>query len=211
MKNKILPQLFIIYLRYIIGFSFVFASIVKIQGLRFTATSGENHAINTAWHFFETMYQSGMYWKFIGLGQLIAGLLLMTQRYAKLGAVLFLPIIANIFIITISYDFRGTPIITGLMLLATLLLIIWDWNTLKVLINKEPSLDIPNRLENQRIWQTLGIFFFVATLLSKFLINETALMFLFLGLPILGIIVGLIGLKQYRSQQKININSSIQH
>lgn len=209
MKNKVLPQLFIIYLRYLIGFSFVFASIVKIQVLRFTANSGENHAINTAWHFFETMYQSGIYWKFIGASQLIAGFLLMTQRYAKLGAVLFLPIIANVFIITISYDFRGTPIITGLMLLASFLLILWDWNTLKVLFNKKPHLDTPNRLENQTIWEILGITFFGITLLSKFLINKTALIPLFLCLPILGITIGFIGLKRYKKHQKININSTV--
>ncbi|CAM1347623.1 hypothetical protein [Tenacibaculum crassostreae] len=208
MKNKLLPQLFIVYLRYIIGFSFVFASIVKIQGLRFTSTSGELHAINTSWHFFETLYQSGGYWKFIGLGQLIAGLLLMTQRYAKLGAVLFLPIIANIFVITVSYDFRGTPFITGAMFLATILLIIWDWNTFKVLINKPQKIELNNRLENYRIWEVLGFSFFIITLLSKFIISKTILMPLFLCLPLLGIIVGIIGIRKYKRQQTINVNST---
>ncbi len=123
LKNKIWAQIFIIYTRYLIGGAFVFASLIKIKGTRFTTESGEFNPINSAWHFFETMYQSGLYWRFIGVGQLIAGFLLMTQRYAKLGALVNLPIILNIFIITLSYYFAFTPVITGLMLLANLALI----------------------------------------------------------------------------------------
>ena len=70
---------------------------------------GADEPIDSAWHMFETLYRSGLWWKFLGLGQIIAGLLLMTQRFSKLGALMFLPIIANVFVITVSYDFRGTP------------------------------------------------------------------------------------------------------
>lgn len=80
LKNKIWLQIFIIYTRYLIGGAFVYSSIVKIQGLRFTSVDGSGYPINSPFHFFETMYQTGMYWQFLGWGQLIAGLLLMTQR-----------------------------------------------------------------------------------------------------------------------------------
>lgn len=194
MKNKLFPQLFIIYLRYLIGFAFVFASIVKIQGLRFTADSGAENPINTAWHFFETMYQSGIYWKFVGFGQLVAGLLLMTQKYAKLGAILFLPIILNIFVITISYDFRGTPFITGSMLLANILLIIWDWDTLKVLFNKQPVFPKKDRIENKSIWIILGVLFFILTIFAKLVISSSSLLIIalcFLIIGLLGLIIGI--------------------
>jgi uncharacterized membrane protein YphA (DoxX/SURF4 family) len=95
-KNKIWTQLFIIYSRYLIGGAFVYSSIVKIKGLRFTSADGSSYPINSPFHFFETMYESGVYWKFLGWGQLIAGLLLMTQRYSKLGVLLFVAIISNI-------------------------------------------------------------------------------------------------------------------
>lgn len=194
MKNKLFPQLFIIYLRYLIGFAFVFASIVKIQGLRFTADSGAENPINTAWHFFETMYQSGIYWKFVGFGQLVAGLLLMTQKYAKLGAILFLPIILNIFVITVSYDFRGTPFITGSMLLANILLIIWDWDTLKVLFNKQPVFPKKDRIEYNSIWIILGILFFILTIFAKLVISSSSLLIIalcFLIIGLLGLIIGI--------------------
>ena len=101
MKNKAWMQVFIIYLRYLIGFAFIFASLVKIQGLRFTAESGAENPIDSAFHFFETLYESGIYWRFLGLAQFVTGTLLVTQRFAKLGAILFLPIIANVFAIAI--------------------------------------------------------------------------------------------------------------
>lgn len=167
LKSKILPQLFVIYIRYLIGAAFVFASVVKIQGKRFTTIDGINEPINSAWHMFETLYQSGLWWKVMGLGQLIAGLLLMTQRYAKLGALMFLPVISNVFVITLSYDFRGTPVITGLMLIANILLVLWDWDELKILVNKAPEIPQQNRLENMRIWEITGIALFLFTAIYR--------------------------------------------
>lgn len=167
LKSKILPQLLVIYTRYLIGAAFVFASVVKIQGKRFTTIDGINEPINSAWHMFETLYQSGLWWKVMGLGQLIAGLLLMTQRYAKLGALMFLPIIFNVFVITVSYDFRGTPVITGLMLLANIMLVLWDWDELKILVNKPPVLQQTNRLENMRTWEITGLALFLFSVIYR--------------------------------------------
>lgn len=167
LKSKILPQLFVIYTRYLIGAAFVFASVVKIQGKRFTTIDGINEPINSAWHMFETLYQSGLWWKVMGLGQLIAGLLLMTQRYAKLGALMFLPVISNVFVITLSYDFRGTPVITGLMLIANILLVLWDWDELKILVNKAPEIPQQNRLENMRTWEITGLALFLFTAIYR--------------------------------------------
>lgn len=196
MKQKTFMQLFVIYLRYIIGFAFIFASLVKIQGLRFTTESGAENPINSSWHFFETLYQSGLYWRFLGIAQFITGTLLVTQKYAKLGAILFLPIIVNVFVITISYDFRGTPIITGLMLLSTLFLIFWDWDALKVLINKKPTNSDRKRLENDSIWVYLGILFILITTITKLFIFNQYIVFAFLLMALLGVIGLKIGFKR---------------
>jgi hypothetical protein len=137
LKSLIYIQVFIIYTRYLIGISFVFASIVKIKGERFMTdmTMINGSPIHSAAHLFETLYQSGHYWKFIGISQLIAAFLLMTQRFSKLGALSFFPIILNIFFITASYDFIGTIYITSLMLLANIALLIWDWEDFKTFFN----------------------------------------------------------------------------
>jgi hypothetical protein len=137
-KQKIWLQLAVIYTRYLLGGAFVFASLVKLQGERFTQVKGAGSPFHSPEHLFETLYQSGLYWQFLGLMQFIAGLLLLTQRYALLGALLFLPIIANIYVITLSYDFGVTHLITGAMLLATAGLLVWDWNRVRIV--RRPSL-----------------------------------------------------------------------
>lgn len=167
LKNNIWLQLVVIYTRYAIGGAFVYASLIKIKGQRFTIESGAFNPIDSAWHFFETLYQSGLYWKFIGFAQLLSGFLLMTQRYAKLGAILNLPVIANVFVITISYYFANTPVITGLILLANILLIVWDWNELKVLVNQKPLFDISKRLEKEKIWEVIGLILFLFTVVLR--------------------------------------------
>lgn len=193
-KKKILPQIFIIYTRYLIGGAFVFASLIKIKGFRFTSESGESEPINSSWHLFETLYQSGLYWKFIGIAQLIAGFFLMTQKFSKLGALINLPIIMNVFIITLSYYFSYTPVITGLMLIANLLLLIWEWNEIKILFNLTPSLDNKVRLEKDVLWQIIGLILFLFTFVYRLLYVAYDLAFwiiicLFIGF--FGLIFGL--------------------
>ncbi|MEZ4772645.1 MAG: hypothetical protein R3D00_05625 [Bacteroidia bacterium] len=194
LRHSLLPQLFTIYLRYLIGGAFVFASLIKIKGGRFTGESGEDMPIDTAWHFFETLYRSGLYWKFIGLGQLIAGGLLMTQKFSKLGAVIFMPIVLNIFIITLSYDFHNTPIITGGLVLANVYLLIWDWPVFKLFFGLAPEISNENRLENQPDWIITGIVLFLFTAAYRFFIDSYNVVFWLVvcGLTALtGLIIGL--------------------
>lgn len=198
-KENIWAQLLIIYTRFLIGGTFVFASLIKIKGYRFTGSSGADYPIHSAWHFFETLYQSGLYWQFIGFGQLIAGMLLMTQRYAKLGALMFLPIIANIFVITLSYDFAYTPVITGLLLLANLLLLAWEWPELRLVFNLPPILESKKRWEKDRIWEWTGLTLFLFTFLYRLFVNAYDLFF-WLGICLL---IGLVGLLMGWQRKKL--------
>ena len=49
-KQKNWAQLFIIFTRYLIGAAFVYASVVKIQGGRFTTVDGIEAPIDSAWY-----------------------------------------------------------------------------------------------------------------------------------------------------------------
>jgi len=200
-RRKVWAQIFIIYTRYLIGGTFVFASLIKIKGNRFTSESGAENAIDSSLHFFETMYQSGLYWKFIGIGQLLAGLLLMTQRYAKLGALVNFPIILNIFVITLSYDFAFTPVVTGLMLMANLLLLFWDWNELKILFNFRPVFEIGVRLEKLRIWEIIGLILFSITFFYRLFVNKYNIFYWFITCFIIGVIGLIIGLNKKKKSR----------
>ena len=160
LKSFFLAQIFIIYTRYLIGGAFVFSSIIKIKGKRFTTYSQEDAPLGSAMHFFETLYQTGGYWQFIGWAQLLAGFLLMTQRYTKLGALVNFPILLNVFVITISMDFEGTPLITGMMLLANMLLIVWHWGELRSLVNLPHQPASPDAEENKPLWAITGLLLF---------------------------------------------------
>ncbi|TPG67644.1 hypothetical protein [Hymenobacter nivis] len=160
-KRRVLPALAVVYTRYLLGGAFVFASIIKLKGHRFTRLSGAAEPIHSAWHFFETLYKSGLYWQFLGAAQCLAGFLLLTQRFATLGALLFLPIIANVFVITLSYEFGGTPVITGLMLLANALLLAWDWPTLRGLVGRPALPLVPG--PQARLWEAVGWALFAFT------------------------------------------------
>jgi len=202
-KKKLWTQVFIIYTRYSIGGAFVFASIVKVTGKRFTAESGASNPIGSAWHFFETLYASGLYWKFIGMAQLLSGFLLMTQRYSKLGALVNLPIILNIFIITLSYYFAFTPVITGLMLLANILLIVWEWNELKIIFNYTPIVAPKNLMENDLLWSIFGLVLFFQIVFCKFFLSNENVLFWFLSFPLIGLIALIAGLKREQKRRQL--------
>ena len=171
LKSFFLAQIFIIYTRYLIGGAFVFSSIIKIKGKRFTTNSQEDAPLGSAMHFFETLFQTGFYWQFIGWAQVLAGFLLMTQRYAKLGAVVNFPILLNVFVITISMDFGGTPLITGLMLAANLMLLIWHWGELKSLINLPYTPEPKDQEENKPLWAITGLLLFSFTAEYRLIID----------------------------------------
>ena len=113
--------------RVLLAVGFIPTGAVKLLGRRFTTMSPESDI----GLFFETLYRSGPYWRFLGLAQVLAGLLVLSRTTATLGALAFFAIMLNVFFITISYDFRGTPVVTGLMLLATVYLLLWDYDRVR--------------------------------------------------------------------------------
>jgi hypothetical protein len=113
--------------RLLLAVGFIPTGAVKLLGRRFTNMSPESDIGG----FFETLYRSGPYWRFLGLAQVLAGLLVLWPATATVGALMFFAIILNVFLITLSYDFQLTPVITGLMLLATLYLLLWDYDRLR--------------------------------------------------------------------------------
>ena len=164
LKQNLLLQLFTIGLRYLLGSAFVYASIFKIEGIRFMPKPGINEPVGSLSHFFEAMYQAGIYWHFIGWGQLIAGFLLMSQAFSTLGAVTFFPMILNIFVITISFDSPNILLITTLMLISNVYLLLWDWNRLKfiVLPGQQPYLDDHAAFSKWKGWTYSGLLLFLA-------------------------------------------------
>ena len=171
LREKTSVSLFVIYVRYLIGGAYAFSGMGKAIGERFIQAGSQQIPPTgmTLDVFFETLYRTGLWWQFLGWGQLMAGFLLVTQRWSTLGAVAFLPISLNVFLITLSMDFHGTPLITGLMVLANLGLLAWDYAKLTPLLlpNRNMNLSLPVRadqLGHPHYWEGLGLFLFLTSI-----------------------------------------------
>lgn len=116
--------------RILLALGFLPSGLKKAIGSRFTSLPLDN----AVGFFFEALYRTGFYWNFLGLAQLTAAVLLLIPRTTTLGAVIYFPIILNIFIITVSVGFQGTPFITGPMLLGSIFLLAWDWHRLRGIV-----------------------------------------------------------------------------
>lgn len=124
--NRVL-QIFTIVTRLLLFVGFTPPSLIKIFNKPFTVLPDSN----PVGHYFNALYGTGFYYRFIGWSQLIAAILLIFPRTAHLGALMFLPIIVNIAVLTTSVGFVGTWIITILMSLAAAWLVAWDYDRLK--------------------------------------------------------------------------------
>lgn len=153
-------QWIIIHIRYLIALAFVPSGFTKLMGERFTQLP-KSEAVG---RFFEAIYQSGMYYHFLGLAQIVTAILLMTQRFALIGTILFLAITTNIWMITVSLPFKGTWIITSLMMFAGFVLLYWDKNRISAVYSDS---EIPGKKyapKASKLWINAGIVYIISLL-----------------------------------------------
>ena len=137
------------------------------MGERFTALPS-NHPLG---HYLDALHLIGYYYTFIGVGQLIAALLLLIPRTALLGAIFYFPIILNICVLTYAVRFEGTRIAT-LMLLANLFLLVWDYDRLKHVLPFRPPDEDHHVLDKASKFPVLFFVFVFAAALSVIVINQ---------------------------------------
>lgn len=128
------------FCRIALATSFIPAGYVKIVGERFAAGLSPNNPLG---HYFEALHLTGYYYTFIGIAQIITAILLLIPRTSLLGALMYFPIIVNICVLTYATRFAGTRGVT-MMVLASLFLLIWDYDRLKhILPFRQPKTEPP--------------------------------------------------------------------
>ncbi len=100
----------------------------------------ENHAfpgiIGPVWLEDElAQYGLGLFARFVAFSQVIAGGLLLTQRFATLGAILSFPMLVCILMVTISLQWQGTPYVNAIFITMNTYLLIYDYHKLKFIIS----------------------------------------------------------------------------
>ncbi len=133
-QNKWL-RYFTIFNRLGLALGFLPSGFVKIVGERFTSLSVK-HPMG---HYLEALHRTGYYYTFIGIVQVTAAILLLIPRTATLGALIYFPIILNIFILSWALRFEGSFMSSPLMVLANLYLLCWDYDKLKYIFPWEKS------------------------------------------------------------------------
>jgi len=138
-------QIFTVFTRIILAVGFIPPSYKKIIHQPFTSLPDSN----PVGHYFNALYETGFYYEFIGWGQMIAAILLLFPRTAHWGALMFLPIIVNIAVLTTSVGFAGTWVLTIFMSLAATWLVAWEYDRLKPILfstRKQPAFRFPFQL-----------------------------------------------------------------
>ncbi|WP_315824023.1 MauE/DoxX family redox-associated membrane protein [Paraflavitalea speifideaquila] len=121
---------FAVFCRIALAVSFIPSGLVKIMGERFAEGLSSNNPLG---HYFDALYLTGYYYTFIGIAQVVIGILLLIPRTSLLGALMYFPLILNICVLTYATRFAGTRLNT-MMLLASLFLLIWNYDRLKYIL-----------------------------------------------------------------------------
>ncbi len=141
---------FAIFCRLALAVAWLISGSVKVSGERFAAGLSHNHPLG---QYFDALLNTGYYYTFIGVGQIVVAILLLIPATALLGAISSFPIILNICVLTYSVRFEGTRAATFL-LLANLFLLCWHYDRLKFLVlsshtKKETNLPDEKRSNNK--------------------------------------------------------------
>lgn len=129
--------LFSIFCRVTLAFGFIMAGFVKIIDERFASGLSIIHPMGS---YLNALHQTGYYYTFIGIVQILAAVFLLIPRFVFLGALLYFPIILNIFILSYAVRFEGSLLTSPLMLLANIFLLCWHYDRLKFILPiKDPQ------------------------------------------------------------------------
>ena len=115
-------------LRYLVAVLIITYGFAKLNGSQFTILDSElDKPLGQVSGFWLTWYYFGysqFYGNFIGLAQVLGGVLLMFGRTTLLGACLLLPIIANIILVDIFFSIDPGALLVALFIEVALLIIL---------------------------------------------------------------------------------------
>lgn len=151
-------HLCVVNLRILIGFAFVPSGLKKVLDQPFTDpnNTGVFH------EFLHAFYATGFFYRFVGATQLVIAVLLMTQGFATIGALMALPVFVAITVLCWSTQVYPTAVVASLILLGVVGLVAWDFRKWRgVLATRAtavavPACDEPESLIDLTLWARCG-------------------------------------------------------
>ena len=146
-----------------LAFGFIVAGMVKIMGERFASGLSVVHPMGS---YLEALHHTGYYYTFIGVAQVVAAILLLIPRTVALGALLYFPIIVNIWILSYALRFDGSFMTSPLMVLANLFLLVWNYDRLRYLLPLKSFSDMGLYKKPQKYSNRFPFLFFLGVFLT---------------------------------------------
>lgn len=112
--------------------AFIISGIRKLPGVQFTILP----ETNPVGAFFHAMHETGFYWNFIGVFQIIIGILIFVPRLRVLCILLMMPVTVNIWLVSLALRMGGTPVITTAMLLGNVFMMLWHYERFLPIVRK---------------------------------------------------------------------------
>ena len=147
LNPHIRPPFLIYGLRWFLGLLFLISGLAKLVP-GFPNTMGPVDLEHTL-----APHGLALYARFIAVSEVGIGLLLLTRRYATIGALMLVPMLVSIIVITYALEWKGTPYLVAVFLLLTLILIAYDLPKLAVLVGDRAA--APGRIGCRRISRSL--------------------------------------------------------
>ncbi len=139
--------------RILLAMAFLPTGLVKATGQRFTLLPVDT----PVGFFFEAMYRTGPFWRFIGVVQVASAVMLLIPGTALLGALVSFPVAFSILLITVGVGFGNTVFIAAGMTLSAAYLICWDgdrvWAATSMILGQRPG---PSLLHGMSVLERLG-------------------------------------------------------
>jgi hypothetical protein len=150
----------VVQLRIVLGFAFVPSGLKKIIGEPFTDPTN----LGIFHEFLHAFHSTGLLYRFVGVVQLVAALLLMTQFFGALGAMIFLPVCCGILVLCWGTGAIPTAIVVTAMTLAALFLLLWDFPLWAGLLRLRPETASTEPAVGIRlgVWSACGAAIFLA-------------------------------------------------
>jgi len=131
----------VIVIRLVLGSLFVYAGVQKFipkERPKTEASAEVPDNVKKIRNYIGGMKQTGYFWPMLGVVEMLGGLLIATQFYSLLGAVLLVPVTLNIFLfhIFLTPGDVGENLLAGLYLLANIFLIGYHYQPLKTVFLK---------------------------------------------------------------------------
>lgn len=95
-------------------------------------------------------YDLALFARVIAWSQVSCGMLLLSQRFSVLGAVMLVPMNISILAVTVSMNWQGTPYVNAVFLVLNLLLLVYEWPKFRFLFQTGTFTVIPNPLDGLR-------------------------------------------------------------